>query len=1475
MIFIILIVACGIDGMISLTRATTTNTSCYSQMDPLSCYLQNEIDIQVSPPAYCGDLGTFHFCMIELDCFRISIEQIQAHYLASTSMMIGSYNMGAECFGRWNLSTPNFIHEKGTVDMNASNANIEITMEITKSQSTPYQDLPVAMQFSECVTKDIKVDAKFTGMSKIFDSVVQSGLEHFIPPAVDFFVCDELANFVHTNGSTYLMETFDPKMVSLINSPSNVPVVYDDVVNWSESNFVHFVDNLVNLLNEILMSPSSTMMEPQTVLLNSYPSITFDDVLVVDVDNVISLDTSDVTSVPLMLRVEQIELKGLNTLSDLLFLSPNAISNSSLDFGCKFEFLDAQVFFSTWFENSIHRRNYTMVVSLSNFDFLSTIDFAISKSDLDILYIDQLMNKNCFLSTVDRLNVSSIDLVTHKDEATRGLKMEHLELLSDISDDVETLEYDLVALMNQTLLLATSGFQEFTSDIFGGVLQGPLRHSINEQIQTMMNNISDCADHVDTSDHEEYVVFCNSSVISKINQLIDDTLGAQGVNLFMFKAGNEATFNIFGSNVTIRGLDSFGTLDILYPYCDVDPNAFRSQEIFYLLGNKILMGKCDADMDGGMIPDIHCRPLEIQIDFNIDQSSDMFSSQLLSFLPGLSQSSSPSSLVLNFRNLYIFADVLAKYDINKLKNLRVGELCVSCLIAAMDHLEVHDLVINATQVSVFSSNEKFNGDMTDEFNEFTSQFGEWGVLNIALANILSMSKQLCKEGPDPIPTTDDVLHGLTLDMKIIIIVASLIATIVFYIVYYHHGLEEDVVKVQTHHNATHKSSHSVHAYRDYLMNCRSNSISTLQDSVVESPMYLPPELPSSTSTNVIAATVKSSVDLRATPSQQEPQHVNQEKEEAIKPSLCYDQRISIYYRILMPCLCVACFGLFLWSNNDDGATVNLDVHIGNGELGPYALFTFGLGNTVQDMWDAEVYLLAILIAFFSGFWPYLKIAVMFLAWTLPVRQFSEETRNIWLIVMDVLGKWSLIDTFVLTLMMVAFYFEMFIGSSIQVYVTVYPEVGFYTFLLGTIMSLVIGHVTLHEHRIAMKPLEMSSDQATRKPKLVNEEVEAYSDNCMNEKIASMNHLYHISSEIGEYLGSEKVARRDGDVVKPDYYVAVTLLGKVAMVLLVGINLLLLSLGVIAYSFQFEFKGLTGLLLGDSSTVPYSFYGIGVGLPAASGNVSDPAPYVIQFFYFIYGFAVPVTVCLVIIAVWVFPLSYKTLKKALIGLEILHAWSALDVFCLSVFAANLEISQFATFIVGDNCDEINKILAAKLDTQLDGDDVCFDLIATLKWDAWMIFTAAFMSFVVTSSFLAILRAVIHDQATRLQLSTKFVSTRSISESLSCRASSVHKVENNLVLDSSLHLGTHEIYSSLLNADTNTGIHDSWHNSTTNDSIHLDHKKNVIDDKNSIDEPLSLRISKRFLTVINTIFLQICLVGQMIQVVKIYPQYEEGD
>ena len=44
---------------------------------------------------------------------------------------------------------------------------------------------------------------------------------------------------------------------------------------------------------------------------------------------------------------------------------------------------------------------------------------------------------------------------------------------------------------------------------------------------------------------------------------------------------------------------------------------------------------------------------------------------------------------------------------------------------------------------------------------------------------------------------------------------------------------------------------------------------------------------------------------------------------------------------------------------------------------------------------------------------------------------------------------------------------------------------------------------------------------------------------------------------------------------------------------------------------------------------------------------------------------------------------------------------------------MEIQQFAAFLVGDNCDTINEILEEYMDDELDGDDKCFDVVATLK------------------------------------------------------------------------------------------------------------------------------------------------------------------
>ena len=120
------------------------------------------------------------------------------------------------------------------------------------------------------------------------------------------------------------------------------------------------------------------------------------------------------------------------------------------------------------------------------------------------------------------------------------------------------------------------------------------------------------------------------------------------------------------------------------------------------------------------------------------------------------------------------------------------------------------------------------------------------------------------------------------------------------------------------------------------------------------------------------------------------------------------------------------------------------------------------------MWDAGVYPLAAAIAIFSCGWPYLKMALLLVAWVMPLQVGRREKLLHWI---DVLGKWSLLDTYVMALMQVAFNFNIFLASG-ELRLTVYttPRFGFVSFLFATALSLFAGHCGSFLHRLAASPL---------------------------------------------------------------------------------------------------------------------------------------------------------------------------------------------------------------------------------------------------------------------------------------------------------------------------------------------------------------------------------------------------------------------
>ncbi|EMS10978.1 hypothetical protein KM1_061900, partial [Entamoeba histolytica HM-3:IMSS] len=169
-------------------------------------------------------------------------------------------------------------------------------------------------------------------------------------------------------------------------------------------------------------------------------------------------------------------------------------------------------------------------------------------------------------------------------------------------------------------------------------------------------------------------------------------------------------------------------------------------------------------------------------------------------------------------------------------------------------------------------------------------------------------------------------------------------------------------------------------------------------------------------------------------------------------SLFLHPRVNIVIRVIMPFLILLNIALFITSNTGTGATVNAYISIGSGQVITMPVSDFGLMNSVEDMWTAGVYPLAVLIMVFSGIWPYTKLVILLFTWFMPSTLVVPKVRGIILKVLDALGKWSMLDSYVMVLMIVAFYFDIplpirhpeSINDPVKINLYVYPAYGFVT-----------------------------------------------------------------------------------------------------------------------------------------------------------------------------------------------------------------------------------------------------------------------------------------------------------------------------------------------------------------------------------------------------------------------------------------------
>eukprot|EP01113_Clastostelium_recurvatum_P017054 TRINITY_DN1997_c0_g1_i2.p1 TRINITY_DN1997_c0_g1~~TRINITY_DN1997_c0_g1_i2.p1 ORF type:complete len:1061 (-),score=196.82 TRINITY_DN1997_c0_g1_i2:41-3223(-) len=420
------------------------------------------------------------------------------------------------------------------------------------------------------------------------------------------------------------------------------------------------------------------------------------------------------------------------------------------------------------------------------------------------------------------------------------------------------------------------------------------------------------------------------------------------------------------------------------------------------------------------------------------------------------------------------------------------------------------------------------------------------------------------------------------------------------------------------------------------------------------------------------------------------------------PPLVLDPSMYMVVRYSLLFLILVNIGLFLTSNTSNGAAVYIMLKYDYGEtvmLPP--LFKFGLSSTVRDMWSAQVYPLSILVAVFSGGWPYLKLGLMLLCWVLPPSILPVRVRGRLLWLVDALGKWSLVDSLVLVLFMGAFHFvivppvtENTPAGAISVISYVLPMIGYYTFLCGTILSLFLSHILVFLHRRIVEPAGP----------------EPYGHETLSQRV------------FGHRAGSKAGA-------------VWSCAGSFMVMVLLLVALVLTCVGQYVYSYEYHFMGAFAVMntfLGTPNNLPFSVLTTGGSFLSASLDPNSFGVRAIQVSFFVFVVAMPIAYLLSLMVLWGAGLTYRWQRRVLTIVEIMQAWSSLEVFVVAIIASLLEIRQFAQFIIGDRCNLINKLLE-KYQTALplDGNTRCFDVEAKLLSGCWILFAGALLYTIVGS------------------------------------------------------------------------------------------------------------------------------------------------
>src|SRR5262249_8305667 len=113
---------------------------------------------------------------------------------------------------------------------------------------------------------------------------------------------------------------------------------------------------------------------------------------------------------------------------------------------------------------------------------------------------------------------------------------------------------------------------------------------------------------------------------------------------------------------------------------------------------------------------------------------------------------------------------------------------------------------------------------------------------------------------------------------------------------------------------------------------------------------------------------------------------------------------------------------------------------------------YSLPRSIVLLWEKGLYVLAVVIVAFSVCFPFAKLAVL---WGVLFDRWSEKRGRRWLDFVERYGKWSMVDVFMVCLMIALADDQLLLDAS--------PRIGILCFTLAIVISMVCSawmHATL-------------------------------------------------------------------------------------------------------------------------------------------------------------------------------------------------------------------------------------------------------------------------------------------------------------------------------------------------------------------------------------------------------------------------------